>query len=243
MSRIAVLIDGYYVDFDDHCLHSENGEIITEINKRPLDVLEYLSEYPNCYKRVDDINNHLDQGCLSSEAIRGYIYKLRKYHPVLKEVVTHSSSGYKYIGSKITNINEQDAVENNAPSSRDASTTIILCKKTETEFESKYRALYSILINCREAFRNLDEVLIGDCLAQLQEQINDLFILAEKNKYKRKEASIVASSIVEQYNRFTIPYNSFVDAEDRLSRTAQKDLYLFQNEYNKLIDLVIRSMN
>ena len=50
MSRIAILNDDYLVNFDDHCLYS-NGHKIVELNKRPLDVLEYLCSYPNCYKK------------------------------------------------------------------------------------------------------------------------------------------------------------------------------------------------
>ena len=102
MARIAKLNDEFWVNFDDHCLYF-NGCIIVELNKRPLDVLEYLCSYPNCYKKADDINNYLEEGCLSASSIRGYIYSLRNYHPVLKEVVTSTKSGYKYTGSKITN--------------------------------------------------------------------------------------------------------------------------------------------
>ena len=103
MARIARLYDDFFVNFEDHCLYS-NGCRIVELNKRPLDVLEYLCSYPNCYKSVDDINNYLEAGCLSASAVRGYVYSLRSYHPVLKEVVTSNKSGYKYTGYKIINI-------------------------------------------------------------------------------------------------------------------------------------------
>lgn len=100
MSRIAKLKNDYFINFDDHCMYSKDEKIV-ELSKRPLDVLEYLCSYPNCYKRIIDINNYLEEGCLSATAIRGYIYKLRKYHPVIREVVTSNKSGYKYIGCKI----------------------------------------------------------------------------------------------------------------------------------------------
>ena len=68
-------------------------------------MLEYLANYPNCYKTVDDINNYLDEGCLSRTTIRGYIHRLRKsYNPVIEEVVTSNASGYKYIGQKIEDV-------------------------------------------------------------------------------------------------------------------------------------------
>ena len=104
MTRIAKLLDGYYVNFDDHNLYSKDNIKIAKIGKKPLEVMEYLCEYPNCYKQVDDINQYLEQGCLSSEAIRSRIYKLRKCHPILRRVVTHDESGYKYIGKKIEEI-------------------------------------------------------------------------------------------------------------------------------------------
>lgn len=43
----------------------------------------------------------MDEGCLSASAIRRYVYDLRNYHPVFKEVVTTNSAGYKYTGYKI----------------------------------------------------------------------------------------------------------------------------------------------
>mgnify|MGYP005838019879 CR=1 FL=1 len=112
MARIARLNDDFFVNFDDHCLYS-NGCKIVELNKRPLDVLEYLCSYPNCYKKVDDINNYLEEGCLSASAIRGYVYSLRSYHPVLKEIVTSNKSGYKYTGNKIESTDIPKGVQSN----------------------------------------------------------------------------------------------------------------------------------
>lgn len=105
MPRIAQLNSEYLMNFDDHCLYC-NGEKIVELNKRPLDVLEYLCNYPNHYKTVRDINNYLEEGCLSESAIRGYIHNLREYHPIIKTVLTSNRSGYKYTGGKIEAIND-----------------------------------------------------------------------------------------------------------------------------------------
>mgnify|MGYP004485106985 FL=1 len=104
MTRIAKLAKGYYVNFDDHCLYSKENERVAQIGRKPLEVLEYFCKYPNCYKQIEDINQYLEEGCLSSAAIRSRIFKLRKSHDILREVVTHDSSGYKYIGRKIEEI-------------------------------------------------------------------------------------------------------------------------------------------
>lgn len=109
MTRIAKLAKGYYVNFDDHCLYSKENKMVTQIGKKPLEVLEYFCEYPNCYKQIEDINQYLEEGCLSSEAIRSRIYKLRESHYVLREVVTHDSSGYKYIGKKLEEVRTPDS--------------------------------------------------------------------------------------------------------------------------------------
>ena len=106
MTRIARLSKEYYVNFDDHCLYSEENKKVAEISKKSLEVLKYFCEYPNCYKQIDDINQYLEEGCLSSEAIRSRIYKLRESHPIIREVLTHNSSGYKYIGRKIESVDD-----------------------------------------------------------------------------------------------------------------------------------------
>lgn len=104
MTRIAKLSKGYYVNFDDHCLYSKENKKVAEISRKSLEVLEYFCEYPNCYKQINDINQYLEEGCLSSGAIRTRIFKLRKSHPIIREVVTHNSSGYKYVGKKIEEV-------------------------------------------------------------------------------------------------------------------------------------------
>ena len=106
MAKIARLAGNYWVNFDNHCLYFD-GEIIAELKKRHLQVLEYLSNYPNCYKTCTDINNFLDEGCLSADTIRSYVSRLRNdYDPVIAEVVTsnNSGSGYKYLGYKIEDV-------------------------------------------------------------------------------------------------------------------------------------------
>lgn len=109
MTRIAKLSKGYYVNFDDHCLYSKDNKKVAEISKKPLEVLEYLCKHPNCYKQTEDINQYLEEGCLSSEAIRSRIYNLRETHYIIREVVTHNSSGYKYIGEKIEEVRSQES--------------------------------------------------------------------------------------------------------------------------------------
>lgn len=104
MMRIAKLLKGYYVNFDDHCLYSKENKKVAEISRKSIEVLEYFCEYPNCYKQIDDINQHLEEGCLSSGAIRSRIFNLRESYSIMREVVTHNSSGYMYVGKKIEEV-------------------------------------------------------------------------------------------------------------------------------------------
>lgn len=76
MARIARLNDGYWINFDDHWLY-QNDEKQIELNKRALDVLEYLAKYPNCYKTWKNIAIAIDPDPAQTadyapDTIRGY---------------------------------------------------------------------------------------------------------------------------------------------------------------------------
>ena len=121
MARIVYLKDGYTVNFDDHCLYHENKKI-TEIHKRQLQVLEYLSTYPNCYKTNVDINNYLDEGCLSAKTIRGYVSALYRTHDIFRKVIQNKrENGYKYIGERIC---EKEYAESYATNSLEIAKTL-----------------------------------------------------------------------------------------------------------------------
>lgn len=134
MTRIAKLAKGYYVNFDDHCLYSKENKRVAKIGRKPLEVLEYFCEYPNCYKQIEDINQYLEEGCLSSEAIRSRIFKLRESHDVLREVVTHDSSGYKYIGKKIEKIEDHETHSDYSNAKSTIETFVKAIDKYEGEF-------------------------------------------------------------------------------------------------------------
>lgn len=134
MTRIAKLAKGYYVNFDDHCLYSKENKGVAKIGRKPLEVLEYFCEYPNCYKQIEDINQYLEEGCLSSAAIRSRIFKLRESHDVLREVVTHDSSGYKYIGKKIEEIEDHEAHSDYSNAKNTIETFVKAIDKYESEF-------------------------------------------------------------------------------------------------------------
>lgn len=134
MTRTAKLAKGYYVNFDDHCLYSKENKRVAKIGRKPLEVLEYFCEYPNCYKQIEDINQYLEEGCLSSEAIRSRIFKLRKSHDVLREVVTHDSSGYKYIGKKIEEIENHEAHSDYSNARNTIETFVKAIDRYESEF-------------------------------------------------------------------------------------------------------------
>ena len=134
MTRIAKLAKGYYVNFDDHCLYSKENKRVTKIGRKPLEVLEYFCEYPNCYKQIEDINQYLEEGCLSSGAIRTRIFNLRKSHDVLREVLTHDRSGYKYIGKKIEKIEDHEVHIDYSNARNTFETFVKAIDKYESEF-------------------------------------------------------------------------------------------------------------
>ena len=101
MGRIAELTERCTMNFDDHILY-EGDVPSAEVNGRELKVLEYLCSYPNVYKTIDDINHYLDEGCLSSSTVRGYVSGLMRKHPIFRQVIrSKRGSGYKYVGKKL----------------------------------------------------------------------------------------------------------------------------------------------
>lgn len=107
MRRIAKLTDDYLMDFDAHILY-HSDEAVAEIHGRTLSVLEYFCTYPNCFKTIDNINQHLEQGTLSSSTVRGYISDLIKTHKIFGQVIKNRRGyGYKYLGGKISVTGEE----------------------------------------------------------------------------------------------------------------------------------------
>ena len=103
LSRIAKLNETYFINFDDHCLYDINNSPLLEIKGRELEILEYFCNNPNNYRTTQNINDYLDDGCLSNITVRGYISNLRNLHSVFNTVIVSSKgNGYKYTGDKIT---------------------------------------------------------------------------------------------------------------------------------------------
>lgn len=109
MARIARLNDEYWVNFDNQWLYKNNDKL-KELKKRAADVLEYLAEYPNCYKTWDSIAKAIDPDPAKTcnyaySTIRGYINDLVHVHPVMEKFVQNKKgSGYIYLGYKADNI-------------------------------------------------------------------------------------------------------------------------------------------
>lgn len=104
--RIAELTEDYYMDFDAHILY-RSGEAVAEVHGRALSVLEYFCSYPNSFKTIDDINEYLEQGTLSSSTVRGYVAELMNTHVIFEEVIKNRRGyGYKYLGNKIHTVGE-----------------------------------------------------------------------------------------------------------------------------------------
>ena len=222
MSRIAILNDDYLVNFDDHYLYS-NGHKIVELNKRPLDVLEYLCNYPNCYKKVTDINNYLEEGCLSESAIRGYVYSLRNYHPVLKEVVTSNKSGYKYTGYKIINADIMADREGSAP----------------------YECLIANVLQKENQIEPVVSKVIRDSACKNRVCISDETQQNTKMCEVKTELISSVSNFVDETNLTTESNIDFFEDDKRLTRILQlackikaelNDLNSLSNIFSKMID-------
>lgn len=104
MSKTSKINDEYYVNFDDHYLY-HNDEKIVELNRKPLQILEYFCSYPFCYKTVTDIIDNCYEGFASESTVRGVIKNLRDTHIILDQYLETGprGSGYKYTGGKIEN--------------------------------------------------------------------------------------------------------------------------------------------
>lgn len=104
--RVAELTEDYYMDFDAHILY-HSGEAVAEVHGRALSVLEYFCSYPNSFKTIDDINEYLEQGTLSSSTVRGYVAELMNTHMIFEYVIKNRRGyGYKYLGNKIHTVGE-----------------------------------------------------------------------------------------------------------------------------------------
>lgn len=136
MARIARLNDGYWINFDDHWLY-QNDEKQIELNKRALDVLEYLAKYPNCYKTWKNIAIAIDPDPAQTadyapDTIRGYIKKLH-IHPVMEKLVQNKrGSGYIYTGNKI----EITDIPTGGKSDEAAEYSLISFLQSEEQFET-----------------------------------------------------------------------------------------------------------
>ena len=62
----------------------------------------------------------------------------------------------------------------------------------------------------------------------------------ERYQYVQKEMADAAISIVNQYNRYVVPFNAFANASDRMTDEAQGFARQAEEEFKKLINIVVR---
>lgn len=111
---------------------------------------------------------------------------------------------------------------------------------TTGNFGEKFHELYQLLVNYRESLRSGEVALINETTLKLQLVLQELYLMYERYQYVQKEMADAAVSIVNQYNRYVVPFNAFANASDRMTDEAQRFARQAEEEFKKLINLVIR---
>ena len=111
---------------------------------------------------------------------------------------------------------------------------------TKVFFGGKLHELYRLLINYRESLRNSEVDLINETSLKLQLIMQELYLMSERYQYSQKELADVAISIVDQYNKYVVPYNAFANTLDRMTDEAQGFAKQAEEEFKKLINIVVR---
>ena len=111
---------------------------------------------------------------------------------------------------------------------------------TTGNFGEKFFELYQLLVNYRESIRNGKVALINETTLRLQLVLQELYLMYERYQYVQKEMADAAVSIVNQYNKYVVPFNAFANASDRMTDEAQGFAKQAEEEFKKLIHMVVR---
>ena len=72
--------------------------------------------------------------------------------------------------------------------------------------------------------------------------MQEVYIFSERYKYSEKEISDLAMEMVMQFNDYGEWFNKFVNSPDRTTAEAQEYARLAEIKFNKLIDMIIKSL-
>lgn len=102
--------------------------------------------------------------------------------------------------------------------------------------------LYEIVISYRNSLRNADVSKINITSNQMMNTMQEVYIFSERYKYSQKEISDLAMEMVMQFNDYGELFNKFVNSPDRTTAEAQEYARLAEIKFNKLIDMIIKSL-
>lgn len=109
-------------------------------------------------------------------------------------------------------------------------------------FAQIYNELFPVLIDFREYLRKADSRQIKQSVDKLQTIMQCLYYEAERCRYSHKSDSRKAGAIVNKWNDFSVYYNLYVDAQDRMSEDAQNEVKKAEDELLELVDMIAKNL-
>lgn len=100
--------------------------------------------------------------------------------------------------------------------------------------------LYEIMVNYRSALKDGDQDEYIKSFQELQNVLQKIFVFSERYQYSHKDIFDKATLIINQYNQFVLPFNSFSNSVDRMSDKAQLYAKQAEDEFNDLMQIVIK---
>lgn len=109
-------------------------------------------------------------------------------------------------------------------------------------FREACKSLYFALKDIRNAWLTVDQKKIISATSELHRLIEVLYSYSEFYRYSNVLVSNQAKNIVDQYNNWVDPYNGFANS-DRVSESAQLLAKQADEEFNVLIDVVVKALS
>ncbi len=206
----------------------EKDQIIKPLSELEYKTLEYLITNSGFYCSVDMILDNVwgiraEETKGEGQLVRDIINRIREIHPCLRSVLeTRRAIGYRI---KIYENNPASFTPN--------------FNNSENDFRDLYKKIYNTSILYRESIRNANQIGVTNNTYELQRQLRELYYLAELNQFDNKNLSENAMNIINQWNKYTDPYNSFSNCEDRMNEEGQRYAKLADMEFKKFVDMIV----
>ena len=109
-------------------------------------------------------------------------------------------------------------------------------------FKEKLNEIYPLLIEYREAIRKLNSIRVNETTETIQHVLQDLYYLTERYRYSEFEEVKNACEIIDKWNNFTVYFNAFANASNRMSDEAQNNARKAEELFSAIVDLVVKSL-